>query len=97
MKSQLKDGLIDLDRQGKGIKTCVSNVISRKMCLVSKYVTLTISTEIMIAALYSFYLYLKEQLSDIDRKRGKRKYVLISLMAERILSVKKLLYKILYS
>lgn len=47
-----------------------------KMCLVSKYLTLTVSTD-SIAALYFFYLYLKEHFSDIDRKRGKRKYVLL--------------------
>lgn len=47
-----------------------------KMCLDSKYLTLTISTEIVIAELYSFHSYFKEQFSDIDRKKGKRKYVL---------------------
>lgn len=44
-----------------------------KMCLVSKYPRLTISTEVMIAALYSFHSYFKEQFCDIDRKRVKEK------------------------
>lgn len=57
---------------------------------------MTISTEIMIAALYFFYLGLKKQLGDSDRKK-KICWVFIFAFVNRILSVEKLCHKILYS
>lgn len=73
--------LIDLDSQGKEIKTFASSVIYRKMCLISKYLTLTISTEIIIAVLYFFYSYcLKSSLVTLIGKRAKENIMFCCLL-----------------
>lgn len=73
--------LIDLDRQGKEIKTFASSVIYRKMCLISKYLTLTISTEIIIAALYFYSYCLKSSLVTLIGKREKENIMFCCLLS----------------